>query len=348
MKKRPLTYTVLAAAAMISLGVGASLAQGGNAGGGGGTGGGGGGLTDPVPAPPPPPPVVDPVVVPPVDPNAVTPQQAPPPAPTPPPAPLPSADLQLTGRASTGSPTPGSTYSFNYTIKNSGTGTATDVVFSSVTPILYTGATLNGQQLTGCTAQGILTGGDTLVCTIPTLAKGASANIVIMSTAPQAAATVASTATVGSDKIIDPNPANNSASASITVKAPSGSVCKGGTCDLVPSVQAAPCAALTAVSAPVGYYLTYAAIWNVFTLQSCSSSSETVSVQVQELNQLTGLVDYDVTWYVALVPGQNYSMVLDNDFAPNDTPYTISYTVRDSSGNQLDTSSVAAVTPPPN
>jgi hypothetical protein len=349
MKKRPLTYTVLAAAAMISLGVSASLAQGGNAGGGGG--GGGGAVTDTVAPAPPPPPVVDPVVVP-VDPAVVVPAAQTPPPPPPPPAPvvLPSADLQLTGRASTGSPVPGSSYSFNYTIKNSGTGTASNVVFTSEAPTFYTGWTLNGQQQTGCEAEGLGTavpGGNNVVCTIPTLAKGASVNIVIMAIAPEVAARVTSSGSVLADNP-DPNGVNNTASGSITVKAPSGSVCKGGACDSVPSVQAAPCAALTAVSAPVGYYLTYAAIWNTFTLQSCSSGSETVSIQVQELNQLTGVVDYDVTWYVTLSPSQNYSMVLDNDFAPNDTPYTISYTVRDASGNQLDLSSLVATTPPKN
>jgi hypothetical protein len=217
-------------------------------------------------------------------------------------------------------------------------------VFSDVTPLGYSGWTLNGQQLTGCAAEGILTGGDTLNCTIPTLAKGGSVNIVIMSTAPQVAGTVTNSGSVTADNP-ETNAANNSASASITVKAPTGSVCKGGTCDLVPTVQAAPCAALTSVTAPVGYYLTFAAIWNTFTLQSCSSGSETVSVQVQELNTLTGSIDYDVTWFVPLVPSQNYSMVLDNDFAAYTTPYIITYTVRDASGTVLDTSSVNATTP---
>jgi uncharacterized repeat protein (TIGR01451 family) len=292
-----------------------------------------------------------------VDPAAATPQQAPTPVPVvappvdPVPAPvvLPTADLQLTGRASTGSPTPGSSYTYTFTVKNSGTGTADNVVFRDELPnsVVYNFWTLNGQNVSGCTLQGLGpdTGGDTIVCTVGTLAKGTSANIVVSVSAPQVASTVADTASVGSDSINDPNPANNSSTVNISVKAPTGSVCKGGTCDLVPTVQAAPCAALTSVTAPVGYYLIYAAIWNTFTLQSCSSSSETVSVQVQELNTITGAIDYDVTWYVSLVPSQNYSMVLDNDFAAYSTPYTITYTVRDASGNVLSTQSTSATTP---
>ena len=343
MKKRPLLYSALAATAMLCVGVGASMASGGPNGGGGGSGGGGPATTTTTTAPvvvpaPAPVPAADPAAAPAA-------QPVPAPAPAPDPAPLPNVDVQLTGRASSGSPTAGGTYSFNYTIKNSGPGTASNVVFTDQAPVDYTGWTLNGQQLTGCEAQGLGdVGGNNVVCTIPSLAKGASVNIVIMATAPQDAATVSNSGSVTVDNP-DTNTANNSASASITVKAPTGGVCKGGTCDLVPQVQAAPCAALTSVTAPVGYYLTYAAIWNQFTLQSCSSGSETVSVQVQELNTLTGNIDYDVTWYVPLVPSQNYSMVLDNDFAAYTTPYVITYTVRDASGTLLDSSSVNATTP---
>jgi uncharacterized repeat protein (TIGR01451 family) len=353
MKKRPLTYTVLAAAAMISLGVGASLAQGGN---------GGGGANDVVAttlAPPPPPVAPAPVPAPPAPvPAPPAPVPAPPApvpaAPTPPPpAPpaLPTADLQLSGRASTGSPAPGSSYTFTFTVKNSGTDTADNVVFTDQLPsnASYNYVTLNGQNVSGCTANGIGpdTGGTIVECTVATLAKGGSANIVIAVTAPEVAATVTNSASVASDAITDPNPANNSSTVNVAIKLPAGSVCKGGTCDLVPTVQAAPCAALTSVTAPVGYYLIYAAIWNTFTVQSCSSSAEAVSVQIQELNTITGAIDYDVTWFVTLTPSQNFSMVLDNDFAAYSTPYTITYTVRDSSGNVLSTRSTSATTPGP-
>jgi hypothetical protein len=204
--------------------------------------------------------------------------------------------------------------------------------------------TLNGSTLP-CGNTFTPDGGGDFTCDVGSLAKGAQATIVLGVTAPEVAASITNTASI-TTPTPDPNPANNSVTVNATVKAPTGSVCKGGTCDLVPTVQAAPCAVLTSVTAPVGYYLTFAAIWNTYTLQSCSSSSETVSVQVQELNTLTGAIDYDVTWYVTLTPSQNFSMVLDNDFAAYSTPYHISFTVRDASGNVLNSAATTANTPP--
>jgi hypothetical protein len=101
------------------------------------------------------------------------------------------------------------------------------------------------------------------------------------------------------------------------------------------------------LSAPVGYYLTYAAIWNTFTVRSCSTSTETVNVEVTETNQTTGAVDYDVIWAMSLLSAQNSSMVLDNDFAPFNTTYAVGFTVTDTSGNVLATASVVTTTPAP-
>lgn len=259
----------------------------------------------------------------------------------------PSADLQLTASASIRSPDPGAVFTYSFQIKNSGGSSASSVVFADPTPARTTPnyATLNGSTLP-CFNVGDPTGGSTVQCNVGTLAKGASANIVVSVTAPQVAATINNTATVTS-ATADPNTLNNTAAVSVTVKAPTGGVCKGGICDTVPAPIAAPCATLTAVSAPVGYYSIWAAIWNTYTIQSCSTGSEAVTVQVQETNVATGSVDYDITYPMSLVAGQNSGIVLDNDFAAYSTTYSVTFTVRDSSGTVLSTGSTTATTPGP-
>jgi hypothetical protein len=126
-----------------------------------------------------------------------------------------------------------------------------------------------------------------------------------------------------------------------------GSTTKGGVKDVPPVVVAAPCATLPSVTAPVGYYSTWAAVWNTVTVKSCSASTETVNVEVTETNVATGLVDYDIVIPMSLASNQNLSMVLDNDFAPFNTTYTVTAKVSDSSANVLATQSLIATTPPP-
>ena len=258
------------------------------------------------------------------------------------------ADVQVSGSASTGSPAPGAAYSYTFQIKNAGPDTATAVVFSDPLPTgtVYNYATANGSTLP-CAAFGNLSGGATVSCNVGDVAKGGSAVIVVNVNAPVSAATYADTGTATSGAS-DPQPTNNSATVTVQVKAAGGGggANKGGVNDTAPAT-AAPCAALGSMSAPVGYYLTNAAIWNTFTVRSCSSSVETVNVEVTESNQATGLVDYGVIFPLTLIAAQNASMVLDNDFAPFNTTYTVAFTATDSSGNVLSTGSVVATTPPP-
>ncbi len=258
-----------------------------------------------------------------------------------------TADLQITGSASTGSPAPGSSYTYTFQIKNSGGATATDVVFTSPTPSNVTPnfATLNNSTLPCFNVASSVNGGSSVQCNVGSLAKGGNATVVVAVSAPQVASTVTTTGSV-SASTVDPVLTNNSATVNVTIKAPTGGVCKGGTCDTVPTAIAAPCAVLTSATAPVGYYLIYAAIWNDFTVQSCSQSIQTVNIEISETNLSTGNVDYFVPWAVTLVPGQNFSMVLDNDFAAYSTNYRIDYTVKDQSGNVLSTASTTATTPP--
>jgi hypothetical protein len=109
-----------------------------------------------------------------------------------------------------------------------------------------------------------------------------------------------------------------------------------------------PCATFTNISAPVGYYLTWAAVWNTYTVLGCSPGSHSVNVQVTETNTATGLVDYDVTMSHVLTGNQNASMVLDNDFAPFNTDYRVTMTATDAgTGAVLDTQSLTVTTPAP-
>jgi hypothetical protein len=107
------------------------------------------------------------------------------------------------------------------------------------------------------------------------------------------------------------------------------------------------CATLTSVSAPVGYYLTYAALWNDFTVKSCAPDNRSVTVSVTNTNHDTGSLDYSVSGSYAVTPGQGVSGVWDNDFAPFNTNYDVKIEVRDELGNLLDSSSATATTPAP-
>ena len=251
-------------------------------------------------------------------------------------------DLQVAGSASTGSPAPGAAYTYTFQVKNTGPGVATAVTFSDPLPAgtVFNYATDNGSTLP-CAAFGNLSGGATASCNLGDIAKGSQATVVVSVNAPQTATTYANTGTATSTAT-DPQPTNNAVTVTVTVKAPN----KGGVND-TGTATAGPCAALGNMSAPVGYYSTFAAIWNTFTLRSCSTTDQSVNVEVTETNQATGLVDYDVIYPLTLVAGQNISMVLDNDFAPFNTTYTVGFSATDLSGTVLTAGSVVATTPPP-
>ena len=124
-----------------------------------------------------------------------------------------------------------------------------------------------------------------------------------------------------------------------------GTATKGGLKDVV-AAPVVPCVSLPSVTAPVGYYSVWAALWNTYTVRSCASGPESVTVRVTDTNVATGTVDYDVSMPTTLTAGQNQNMVLDNDFAPFSTTYAVTVTVIDSSGAVLSSASVAATTPP--
>jgi uncharacterized repeat protein (TIGR01451 family) len=236
---------------------------------------------------------------------------------------------------------------FNYLVKNSGPSSATGVVVTSPVPSNVTPnfATANGSILPCRLVGEGTTNATSYECTVGIIPKGGQATVVVNVTAPQVAQSIVTSATATANEV-DARPSDNTLALSATVKAPTGGVCKGGVCDTVPAPVATPCVVLTNVTAPVGYYSIWAAIWNDFTLQSCSTGPESLSVQVTETDVRSGSIIYDVVMPTALQSGQNLGYVLDNDFAPFSTTVSISYTVRDTSGNVLATASTTATTPP--
>ncbi len=112
-----------------------------------------------------------------------------------------------------------------------------------------------------------------------------------------------------------------------------------------PAPAAVPCGALTAASATVGHYLAGAAVWNNFTIWNCAAGTESVNVEAIETDAISGQVAYDVTTSYGMGIGQSIQGVLDNDFAPFATTYTVTYNLTDASGNLLDTKSTSATTP---
>jgi hypothetical protein len=125
-----------------------------------------------------------------------------------------------------------------------------------------------------------------------------------------------------------------------------GGVNSGGVKDVGATPPATTCATLTSVGAPVGYYSVWAAVWNDYSVKSCSSASENLTVTITNTNVATGAVEFSYNDLVPLTPGQNSSHVVDNDFAPFSTDYDVQIQVKDNKGTVLDTQSLRATTPP--
>jgi hypothetical protein len=114
-----------------------------------------------------------------------------------------------------------------------------------------------------------------------------------------------------------------------------------------PAPSGPACATFTSTSAPVGYYLTFAALWHDYQVKSCNTLSENVSVRATDVNRATGAADYTVTVPYGLASGGSVTGVLDNDFAPFSTTYDVKMEIVDQAGNVLDSSLITATTPDP-
>ncbi len=130
--------------------------------------------------------------------------------PPPPPPPTPKADLGLTHTAAPNPVTVGQTLTYTLNVANAGPSDATGTVLSDQLPA--------GVSLASATpSQGACSGTTTVSCSLGTVPAGGSASVVLQ-VIPNAAGTLTDSANVTSG-VTDPNPANNSASVTVTAVA---------------------------------------------------------------------------------------------------------------------------------
>ncbi|HEX9316892.1 MAG TPA: DUF11 domain-containing protein, partial [Actinomycetota bacterium] len=138
-----------------------------------------------------------------------------------------STDLGIT-KTGPATATAGGPIAYTLTATNNGPDAATGVTVSDTLPAGVGFASATSSQGTCTNASG------TVTCDVGSLASAASATITINATAPATAGSVMNTATISGNET-DPNPANNSASASIQVAGTTG-----GSADLSISKHAFP------------------------------------------------------------------------------------------------------------
>ncbi len=120
-----------------------------------------------------------------------------------------NSDLSITKTPAVGLYGTGSQLTYTISVANAGPVAATSVVVTDVLPA--------GTSFVSATpSQGSCSGTTTVTCSLGTLANGASATIALTVTLPAVPGLVSNTATVASGNP-DPNMANNSSTASITV-----------------------------------------------------------------------------------------------------------------------------------
>ena len=125
-------------------------------------------------------------------------------------APAPT-DIQVTGAASTGSPTVGSTYSCTFQVKDNGPWPAPGVSFSDTLPSVVS---LVGVNPTAGTCN---VSGATVSCSIGDLPVGGQANVTISVQAPATPQTFTDSASVAMADI-DSQPANNTVGVTVQVR----------------------------------------------------------------------------------------------------------------------------------
>lgn len=127
-----------------------------------------------------------------------------------------AADLALSKSDAVDPVAQGATISYTLTVTNNGPDTADNVVVTDQLPASTTFVSATPSQ-GSCSNSG-----NTVTCSLGSLANGGSATVDIDATAPAADTTVTNSATVGSDTS-DPNGANNSATEQTTVGTPGAS-----------------------------------------------------------------------------------------------------------------------------
>ena len=104
----------------------------------------------------------------------------------------------------------GESITYTLVVSNAGPATATGVTVTDVLPI--------GTTLVSSAPPGACSGTAVITCSIATLASGATSTITLVATTPAAGGPLSNTATVSAAQT-DPNPANNSSTASVTLQA---------------------------------------------------------------------------------------------------------------------------------
>jgi uncharacterized repeat protein (TIGR01451 family) len=120
-----------------------------------------------------------------------------------------TADLSITKTPQPGPYGTGNALTYTIAVSNAGPGAAGSVVVTDVLPA--------GTTFTSATpSQGSCSGTTTVTCNLGTIASAGSATISLTLTLPSATGPVSNTATVATSST-DPNPANNSATSTVTV-----------------------------------------------------------------------------------------------------------------------------------
>jgi hypothetical protein len=129
----------------------------------------------------------------------------------------PSADLQMTGSASTGSPFTDSLFSYTFQFKNNGPDSAPHATIVDTLPasVTYMGI-LNPVPNNACCVPTLIVNRVVATCDFGTLKKGATASMQVLVSAPDSAAPVSNTANAVST-LLDPVLTNNAIT--ITVQA---------------------------------------------------------------------------------------------------------------------------------
>jgi hypothetical protein len=110
----------------------------------------------------------------------------------------------------------------------------------------------------------------------------------------------------------------------------------GGGGSTTPAPAPTSCATITSFSNSTGYYSVWAAIWTPFSFTS--SCGFAVTFTMNYLNGNTGLVDFSRSSAFMT------SGTIDEDWAAFSTPYTVTLTLTDPSGNVLDSRSALVTT----
>ncbi len=195
------------------------------------------------------------------------------------------ADLGVTMSAAPSTVLPGGNVSFTVIVTNQGPGDA-----SAVTITTTLSAAASFVSASSSTASFTCAGTTTVTCSAPSLTNGGTATISISVTAPQSGNSVSGSATVTSSTG-DPNTANNSAAAAVTVGTP--------VCETMPAALLSPADGAT-VASPVTF--SWSAV-NGATAYEVWTSADGAPPSLAGTSSLTSLAatvsGNAIDWYVA-------------------------------------------------